>query len=70
MQCIKTVFILIKKNQIVGLCYIWCSCVVMASGGRSPCIELVLEGERLCKVGNYAGGVQYFEQAIQLGTGK
>uniref|UniRef100_A0A665TGB8 G protein signaling modulator 2 n=1 Tax=Echeneis naucrates TaxID=173247 RepID=A0A665TGB8_ECHNA len=32
------------------------------------CLELALEGERLCKVGNYGAGVSFFEAAIQVGT--
>uniref|UniRef100_A0A3B3Y7T6 G protein signaling modulator 2 n=1 Tax=Poecilia mexicana TaxID=48701 RepID=A0A3B3Y7T6_9TELE len=32
------------------------------------CLELALEGERLCKVGDYRAGVSFFEAAIQLGT--
>uniref|UniRef100_A0A3B4FIG7 G protein signaling modulator 2 n=1 Tax=Pundamilia nyererei TaxID=303518 RepID=A0A3B4FIG7_9CICH len=32
------------------------------------CLELALEGERLCKVGDYKAGVSFFEAAIQVGT--
>ncbi|CAN9502894.1 unnamed protein product [Ophioblennius macclurei] len=32
------------------------------------CLELALEGERLCKVGDYRAGVSFFETAIQVGT--
>ncbi|XP_053738611.1 G-protein-signaling modulator 2-like isoform X2 [Synchiropus splendidus] len=32
------------------------------------CLELALEGERLCKVGDYSAGVSFFEAAIQVGT--
>uniref|UniRef100_A0A7N9AXI7 G protein signaling modulator 2 n=1 Tax=Mastacembelus armatus TaxID=205130 RepID=A0A7N9AXI7_9TELE len=32
------------------------------------CLELALEGERLCKVGDYRAGVSFFEAAIQVGT--
>lgn len=31
-------------------------------------MELALEGERLCKVGDYRAGVSFFEAAIQVGT--
>lgn len=32
------------------------------------CIELALEGERLCKAGDCRAGVSFFEAAIQVGT--
>ncbi|KAM4629211.1 G-protein-signaling modulator 2-like isoform 1-T1 [Polymixia lowei] len=32
------------------------------------CLELALEGERLCKAGDYHAGVSFFESAIQVGT--
>lgn len=32
------------------------------------CLELALEGERLCKVGDFRAGVSFFEAAIQVGT--
>ncbi|KAM7400764.1 hypothetical protein PAMA_005111 [Pampus argenteus] len=32
------------------------------------CLELALEGERLCKMGDYRAGVSFFEAAIQVGT--
>ena len=32
------------------------------------CLELALEGERLCKVGDYRAGVSFIEAAIQVGT--
>ncbi|XP_049588017.1 G-protein-signaling modulator 2 isoform X1 [Syngnathus scovelli] len=32
------------------------------------CLELALEGERLCKAANYGAGVSFFESAIQVGT--
>lgn len=32
------------------------------------CLELALEGERLCKVGDYRAGVSFFEAAMQVGT--
>ncbi|XP_051955706.1 G-protein-signaling modulator 2-like isoform X2 [Xyrauchen texanus] len=35
---------------------------------EASCLELALEGERLCKVGEYRAGVSFFESAIQLGT--
>ena len=32
------------------------------------CLELALEGERLCKAGDCRQGVQFFEAAVQVGT--
>nr|XP_045608187.1 G-protein-signaling modulator 2-like isoform X3 [Procambarus clarkii] len=34
----------------------------------STCLELALEGERLCKAGDCRAGVAFFEAAIQTGT--
>ena len=34
----------------------------------STCLELALEGERLCKCGDFAGGIAFFEAAIKVGT--
>ena len=31
-------------------------------------MELALEGERLCKTGDCASGVRYFESAVKVGT--
>ena len=41
----------------------------MATNARSPCHELILKGERLCRAGDHAAGVECFEQALQHGTG-
>lgn len=35
---------------------------------ESSCLDLALEGERLCKAGDYQAGVSMFESAIQVGT--
>ncbi|KAK1163999.1 G-protein-signaling modulator 2-like [Acipenser oxyrinchus oxyrinchus] len=35
---------------------------------EASCLELALEGERLCKIGDYPAGVSFFEAAIQVGT--
>uniref|UniRef100_A0A3Q0RWZ2 G protein signaling modulator 2 n=1 Tax=Amphilophus citrinellus TaxID=61819 RepID=A0A3Q0RWZ2_AMPCI len=35
---------------------------------ESSCLDLALEGERLCKTGDYQAGVSFFESAIQVGT--
>ncbi|XP_051233930.1 G-protein-signaling modulator 2 isoform X2 [Dicentrarchus labrax] len=45
-------------------------CIRMGKGKRmeSSCLDLALEGERLCKAGDYRAGVSFFESAIQVGT--
>jgi G-protein signaling modulator 2 len=35
---------------------------------EGSCMELALEGERLCKSGDCRQGVQFFEAAVQVGT--
>ncbi|XP_030228427.1 G-protein-signaling modulator 2 [Gadus morhua] len=40
----------------------------MDSRMESSCLDLALEGERLCKAGHYRTGVSFFESAIQVGT--
>ncbi|XP_077070025.1 G-protein-signaling modulator 1b isoform X2 [Siphateles boraxobius] len=35
---------------------------------ESSCLELALEGERLCKAGDFKGGTAFFEAAVQVGT--
>lgn len=35
---------------------------------EASCLDLALEGERLCKAGDYRAGVSFFESAIQVGT--
>jgi len=32
------------------------------------CVELALEGERLCRAGDFRGGARHFEAAIGVGT--
>ncbi len=34
----------------------------------ASCVDLALEGERLCKVEDYSAGVSFFEAAMQVGT--
>lgn len=34
----------------------------------TTCLELALEGERLCKAGDFKSGIRYFEEAIKVGT--
>ncbi|XP_029929535.1 G-protein-signaling modulator 2 isoform X2 [Myripristis murdjan] len=47
-----------------------CCCFKTRKARRmeASCLELALEGERLCKVGDYRAGVSFFEAAIQVGT--
>ncbi|XP_048877383.1 G-protein-signaling modulator 1b isoform X1 [Brienomyrus brachyistius] len=35
---------------------------------EASCLDLALEGERLCKAGNFKEGAAYFEAAVQVGT--
>ncbi|KAI7809491.1 G-protein-signaling modulator 2 [Triplophysa rosa] len=35
---------------------------------EASCLDLALEGERLCKMGDYRAGVSFFEAAMQVGT--
>ncbi len=35
---------------------------------EASCLDLALEGERLCKVEDYSAGVSFFEAAMQVGT--
>ncbi|XP_067893692.1 G-protein-signaling modulator 2 isoform X2 [Heterodontus francisci] len=35
---------------------------------EASCLELALEGERLCKTGDCRAGVSFFEAAVQVGT--
>lgn len=39
-----------------------------SNDGSSMCLELALEGERLCKAGDCRAGVAFFQAAIQAGT--
>lgn len=42
------------------------SCVILRM--ETSCLDLALEGERLCKSGDYRAGASFFESAIQVGT--
>lgn len=44
------------------------STAVLSQMDASTCLELALEGERLCKAGDCRAGVAFFEAAIQTGT--
>ena len=39
-----------------------------AEGDNDTCLELALEGEKLCKSGKCRDGVAFFEAALQAGT--
>ena len=38
------------------------------AGDNDTCLQLALEGEKLCKGGNCRDGVAFFEAALQAGT--
>ena len=38
------------------------------AGDTDTCLQLALEGEKLCKAGNCRDGVAFFEAALQAGT--
>lgn len=40
----------------------------MKEAGSRKCLELALEGERLCKSGGFEGGIAFFEAAVKEGT--
>uniref|UniRef100_A0A669DRI9 G protein signaling modulator 1b n=2 Tax=Oreochromis TaxID=8139 RepID=A0A669DRI9_ORENI len=44
--------------------------LIRDSWGRmeASCLELALEGERLCKAGDFKGGTAFFEAAVKVGT--
>ncbi|XP_071444634.1 G-protein-signaling modulator 2 isoform X2 [Hetaerina americana] len=44
------------------------SCGIGSGVDGTACLELALEGERLCKAGDCRAGVAYFEAAISAGT--
>ncbi|XP_030039458.2 G-protein-signaling modulator 2 isoform X2 [Manduca sexta] len=44
------------------------SAALESCDGGSMCLELALEGERLCKAGDCRAGVAFFQAAIQAGT--
>ena len=39
-----------------------------AIGDNDTCLQLALEGEKLCKAGNCRDGVAFFEAALQVNT--
>ena len=41
----------------------------MANKAKLSFRDLILEGERLCKLGEYDSGVKCFEEAVSHGTG-
>ncbi|XP_012817948.1 G-protein-signaling modulator 2 isoform X3 [Xenopus tropicalis] len=44
------------------------SSVTVSNRMEASCLELALEGERLCKAGDCRAGVSFFEAAVQVGT--
>lgn len=46
----------------------WESAWSTRSRMEASCLELALEGERLCKTGDFKAGVAFFEAAVQVGT--
>jgi len=42
--------------------------ISMSEGENDTCLELALEGEKLCKAGKCRDGVAFFEAALQSGT--
>jgi len=44
------------------------NCYQSCGDGSNMCLELALEGERLCKAGDCRAGVAFFQAAIQAGT--
>ncbi|XP_074911139.1 G-protein-signaling modulator 1 isoform X4 [Buteo buteo] len=44
------------------------SCHLLVSRMEASCLELALEGERLCKAGDFKAGAAFFEAAVQVGT--
>ncbi|MEJ1271816.1 hypothetical protein NN561_002662 [Cricetulus griseus] len=42
--------------------------IAQEQGDKASCLELALEGERLCKAGDFKAGVAFFEAAVQVGT--
>src|SRR5882757_9224772 len=40
----------------------------MSSLDSGTCIELAIEGERLCKAGDFKAGIAFFEAALRVGT--
>uniref|UniRef100_A0A8B9NSX4 G protein signaling modulator 2 n=1 Tax=Accipiter nisus TaxID=211598 RepID=A0A8B9NSX4_9AVES len=52
--------------SVISLCL---SCgMSKTSRMEASCLELALEGERLCKAGDCRAGVSFFEAAVQVGT--
>ena len=42
----------------------------MDTGDNDTCLQLALEGEKLCKAGNCRDGVAFFEAALQVSNYK
>ncbi|CAB1332774.1 unnamed protein product, partial [Coregonus sp. 'balchen'] len=48
--------------------YVDKTCTKQKHRMEASCLELALEGERLCKAGDFKGGTAFFEAAVQVGT--
>ncbi|XP_066057046.1 G-protein-signaling modulator 1 isoform X4 [Chamaea fasciata] len=47
---------------------VWCPHLSACPRMEASCLELALEGERLCKAGDFKAGAAFFEAAVQVGT--
>uniref|UniRef100_A0A8C8GAE2 G protein signaling modulator 1b n=1 Tax=Oncorhynchus tshawytscha TaxID=74940 RepID=A0A8C8GAE2_ONCTS len=48
--------------------YVEKTCTKQKHRMEASCLELALEGERLCKAGDFKGGTAFFEASVQVGT--
>lgn len=58
-------------NTAAGIGGAWFSAfsfLLQVNMESSTCLELALEGERLCKAGDFHSGVEYLSAAINVGT--
>lgn len=61
--------VILTLSFSLSLCVSPCVCVrVCVFRMEASCLELALEGERLCKAGDFKGGTAFFEAAVQVGT--
>ncbi|MED6284611.1 G-protein-signaling modulator 2 [Characodon lateralis] len=56
------------RKALYFVCMVNSKVHIFIPGMESSCLDLALEGERLCKASNYRAGVSFFESAIQIGT--
>lgn len=55
-------------NNVMCKEYFNSICLFVFNRMEASCLELALEGERLCKTGDFKAGVAFFEAAVQVGT--